>query len=460
VTQLPPGFLQSLQGIPGFDENAFADVHNSGEQVVSIRINPAKFHGSIHEHFPGAVQVPWCRYGYYLPSRPSFTLDPLLHAGAYYVQEASSMFLEQVFNQQLSSAQTVKVLDLCAAPGGKSTLIQSLISADSLLVSNEVIKSRVAVLNENLVKWGGDNVIVTNNDAADFSRLKHFFDVVVVDAPCSGSGLFRRDPHAISEWSDDAVMMCSLRQQRILQEAFECLAPGGLLIYSTCSYSREENENICDWLMDHRQVEPVKVDVPGEWNIVGTESEKHHVPAYRFYPDRLKGEGFFVAAFRSKDGERSEITQLRKKRLTKAGRDQSVVAGKWMKDAGRYEYFENEAGCFVFPGILSADLEVVFQSLYLRKAGILVGRFMKTDLVPDHELAVSGAASDNLQRISLKKEQALQYLRKEEVTLQFIGKGWALMRFEDYDLGWVKLLANRHNNYYPKEWRILKSGTS
>jgi 16S rRNA C967 or C1407 C5-methylase (RsmB/RsmF family) len=256
VVRLPEKLLGSLQGIEGFDQEAFERVHQSGEQVTSIRINPLKllnvkretsieafFHDSrfskgvltdtIHEH------VPWSQYGYYLDQRPSFTFDPLFHAGCYYVQEASSMFLEEVLKQTVDLSQPLKVLDLAAAPGGKSTHIQSLIAKDSLLVSNDVIRSRSKILKDNTIKWGGDNVVVTSNDPKDFARLENYFDVIVVDAPCSGSGLIRRDPEALGEWSENNVQLCSQRQRRILADVWPALKKGGVLIYSTCSYSKE-----------------------------------------------------------------------------------------------------------------------------------------------------------------------------------------------------------------------------
>ena len=232
VKSVPDELLLSLQDVEGFDEKSFIDVHNNRRQVVSIRINPKKI---TYPPYPDAEKIPWSSTGYYLPQRPSFTLDPFFHAGAYYVQEASGMFLEQCIQQTSDLSSPLKILDLCAAPGGKSTLIQSLISRESLLVSNEVIKTRVGVLIENISKWGDENVIVTNNDPRDFSRLENYFDVVVVDAPCSGSGLFRRDPGAIDEWSTDAVETCCMRQQRILSDAYGCLKQRGILIYSTCS---------------------------------------------------------------------------------------------------------------------------------------------------------------------------------------------------------------------------------
>ncbi len=263
--QLPSSFIKSIEQSPGFDKEAFEKVHESGGQITSVRINPAKICNkqlAISNELCGltnnqssiinnaAEKLLWSSNGFYLQQRPSFTLDPLFHAGAYYVQEASSMFLEEALKQTVDLSQSIKVLDLCAAPGGKSTLIQSVINDTSLLVSNEVIKTRVNVLSENITKWGAANVIVTNNDAKDFQRLPDYFDVIVVDAPCSGSGLFRKDPDAIREWSEQNVQLCSQRQQRILADVLPALKDDGVLIYSTCSYSQEEDEAIADWLIE------------------------------------------------------------------------------------------------------------------------------------------------------------------------------------------------------------------
>src|SRR5436190_4820828 len=247
MAQLPKKLLQSLQGIEGFDRDAFESIHARSEQITSIRINPSKdFEFGISNFETGPV--PWCQYGYYLKERPSFTFDPLFHAGCYYVQEASSMFLEQALKQTVDLSKPLRVLDLCAAPGGKSTHIQSLISPGSLLVSNEVIKSRCNILKDNIIKWGCENVVVTNNDPKDFAKLENYFDVIVVDAPCSGSGLFRKEPDAIEHWSENNVALCSQRQQRILADVWPSLKEDGILVYSTCSYSKEEDEDIVKWM--------------------------------------------------------------------------------------------------------------------------------------------------------------------------------------------------------------------
>lgn len=453
--RVPEELLQSLLEVEGFDEKAFIDVHEKRSPVVSIRINPKKISVS---PFPGSEKIPWSSTGYYLPQRPSFTLDPLLHSGSYYVQEASSMFLEQCIRQTVDPASELRVLDLCAAPGGKSTLIQSIISAESLLVSNEVIKTRVGVVLENISKWGNANVIVTNNDPRDFSRLGNYFDVMVVDAPCSGSGLFRRDPDAINEWSTAAVETCSMRQQRILSDAYGCLKQHGILIYSTCSYSPEEDENICDWLMSNYALESLKIKKDAGWKIVETNSRVNNAYGYRFFPDKLKGEGFYIACFRKNDGEMSTDLRTKKTKITKITTTERSIIQPWIKGNSMINFYHNGAEVFAFPGSIEVDLLTIHSNLYIKKAGVPVGKLVRNELLPAHELALSGFVNDKLFTISLKKEDALQYLRKEEVTLTDEHRGWALVEYEGQYLGWIKMLGNRINNYYPKEWRILKSG--
>lgn len=452
---VPEELLQSLQEVEGFDEREFIDVHEKRNPVVSIRINPKKTSAS---PFPGSDKIPWSSLGYYLPQRPSFTLDPHLHAGVYYVQEASSMFLEQCIRQTVDTDSKLKVLDLCAAPGGKSTLIQSIISSESLLVSNEVIKTRVGALLENTSKWGNVNIIVTNNDPRDFSRLNNYFDVMVVDAPCSGSGLFRRDPDAIREWSTDAVEICSMRQKRILSNAFDCLKQQGILIYSTCSYSPQEDENICDWLMSNYELDSLKIKTDAEWNIVETTSEMNNAYGYRFFPDKLKGEGFYIACFRKNDGEMSTDVRTKKTKTAKLTSSERSIIQPWLKRNSIVDFYHNGDEVIAFPESMEEDLLTIHSNLYIKKAGVPVGKLVRNELLPAHELALSTIVNDKLFTISLKKEDALQYLRKEEVTLTDGHRGWALVNYEEQHLGWIKILGNRINNYYPKEWRILKSG--
>ena len=451
VMQLPQALINALTSISAFDAEAFVAAHNSYEPTVSIRLNPQK-PASLHPLVP-AGQVPWAEQGRYLDQRPQFTLHPLLHAGAYYVQEPSSMFLEQFFKQHVNLNSPLTVLDLCAAPGGKSTHIQSLLSADSVLVSNEVIKTRVPVLMENLTKWGARNALVTNNDAADFGKLPHLFDAVVVDAPCSGSGLFRKDANAINEWSEAAVEMCSQRQQRILADVWPALKPGGLLLYATCSYSPAENETIADWLVHHLGAHTLAVQVPDTWGIVETASPLSGAPGYRFFPHLTQGEGFFVAAFRKPDSENNSTGFQPKIPAYKPHKTQIEACKPWM-DIGADCLYQHEQQLFVMPEHSHRLFLALKTPLNIRKAGVKLGDLAHGHLLPDHALALSNRCLPQVQRVELPAELALQYLRKAPVDVPSIQKGWQLVTHQHLPLGWIKNLGNRINNYYPADWRI------
>jgi 16S rRNA C967 or C1407 C5-methylase (RsmB/RsmF family)/NOL1/NOP2/fmu family ribosome biogenesis protein len=455
---LPSFLLENLQGLPGFEQEAFEHVHAAGETLTSLRLNPAKVQEAdkIWRQLKAASVkgVPWSQHGYYLPQRPSFTFDPFFHAGAYYVQEASSMFLEHAVRHTCGTGQALKALDLCAAPGGKSTLLQAALSADSLLVANEVIRSRAALLADNLSKWGAANVVVTNNDPRDFARLPGFFDLMTVDAPCSGSGLFRREPEAIAEWSPENVALCSQRQQRILADAWPALKEDGILIYSTCSYSKEENEDILDWLAQTFDVTSVPLPVDPSWNVVVTLSDKRKCEGYRFYPNRVSGEGFFLACFRK--GRGASHPPKQRDQLTPLARRQRDKLQPWIQDMAPLFFLEHQGEVLIFPQTIAPAVSVLQQQLYLRKAGVKAGQLAGDVLLPDHQLAMSTLLAGEVPQVALTLDQALQYLRKEDPAAPTTVKGWALMQYEHMPLGWAKILPNRINNYYPKELRILK----
>ena len=452
--EIPVALLASLKDVEGFDEIPFVQTHQSGKQIVSIRINPSKFDiGQVS--FNVEAKIPWSSNGYYLTERPSFTTDPLFHAGAYYVQEASSMFLEEAIRQSCDLEQTMRVLDLCAAPGGKSTLIQSLISEESLLVSNEVIKPRANILSENMTKWGAANVVVTNNDPIHFQRLPDFFDLIVVDAPCSGSGLFRKDPDAIDEWSTGNVELCSQRQQRILADIMVSLKPGGVLIYSTCSYSKAEDEEIEDWLIEHQSVSNIRLLFNQEWGIVETISSKYKSYGYRFYPDKVKGEGFFIAVFKKQEGFTVSKEIKAKTKPTLLGKAQQELIYTYIQQPDKYRFVFWQDEVLAFPASMYEAILLLQSVLYLKKAGVKIGSIIRNELIPDHEWAISSIAASLLQKVEVEKETALQYLRRKDIEINSDMKGWAIITYLGISLGLVKILPGRINNYYPKEWRIL-----
>lgn len=450
--QLPQTFLQSLNGVPGFELESFLAAHDH-EAPVSIRVNPHKQYNLAHL-LPEA-QVPWCSSGFYLKERPSFTLDPGIHGGAYYVQEASSMFLDYVLRQVLGDARGLYGLDLCAAPGGKATLLSSLPSF-SLVLANEIIRTRATILHENAVKWGEPKLLVTNNDPSSFRRLEGFFDVMVVDAPCSGSGLFRKDPSALEEWSPQHVQLCAARQQRILADALPALKEGGILVYSTCSYAAEEDEEMLQWLVGEMGFSSVQLQVPEAWGIVKSESPNGGI-GYRFFPDRLRGEGFFISCLQ-KTGSISFGSQ-KISRYEKGNKSASYHQGLsgWADEHTNLRVRSRENELFLFPADLEPALLELEQVLHLRKSGVRAGALMRDQFVPDHELVLSRYLSGSAPRIELSRDEALRFLRKQEINPQGGGKGWFTVTHGGLPIGLIKHLGNRVNNYYPSSWRILMS---
>jgi len=452
---LPAPFLQTLEGVVGFNKAAFEAVHASQETVTAIRVNPNKNPDQIL--FEHTSPVPWCPHGHYLNARPSFTLDPSFHAGAYYVQDASSMFLWQALTHVVGDSDGLKVLDLCAAPGGKSTLLSSYFE-NGLVVSNEVIKQRAAVLVENTSKWGAHNMVVTNNDPSHFQSLPQFFNVMVVDAPCSGSGLFRKDPGAMDGWSRDLVALCAQRQQRILADALPALALGGTLIYATCSYDPNEDEHIADWLVNEMGLTPQTIDINNYPGIVETAATISKAPGYRFYPDQIKGEGFFIAAFKKEKEVGTAVSSFKSKdavleKLTKKMQEQLAEV---LPANDTIATFLQSGMIKAIPAVFESSILQLASQLYIKKAGVSVGELKGKDFIPAHEYALSYLPLDLFNRVDLDKEQALSYLRRAEFNCSG-EKGWNLMRYNGLGLGWAKILPNRTNNYYPQEWRILKA---
>lgn len=455
--KLPESLIKSMKGVNGFDELQFLNAHEQTALPTSVRINPAKAADIQFLDFGENIKgrVPWSKTGYYLKSRPSFTTDPMFHGGAYYVQEASSMFLEEAVNQVVVINSSIRVLDLCAAPGGKSTHLLSLMNGKGLLVSNEIIKSRAAILTENIIKWGAVNYIVTNNEPWDFRRLIGFFDLMVVDAPCSGSGLFRKEHEAIGEWSSANVAKCFMRQKKILADALPALAQGGKLIYSTCSYSKEENEDICDWLMEEWNLKNIPLQLQNEWNIVETVSSKGAI-GYRFYPDKVEGEGFFLAVFgqahSTNERDRFFTRPVKNEALTK---NEIAIAQKYFPRFDEYNLLKTTKAILAFPAPHWKNLLEVQSKLFIKKAGITIGQIVGNEFIPAHALAMFPEGGYNFESIDIDLETALKYLRYQPFSLDSEGTGWRLLTYRDSPLGFVKKLSNRINNYYPKEWRIL-----
>lgn len=467
MINLPQALIHSLRNLEGYHEGSFMASHQQ-PAPVSIRLNPVKMNVSDHQAFlsSGGMgsdgPIPWTSHGVYLKQRPIFTLDPRFHGGAYYVQEASSMFLEHMLRQVLQEQRGLKVLDLCAAPGGKTTLLASMEHFD-MVVANEIIRSRVNILYENVVKWGDPKILVSHDDPSRFAALPGFFDVLVVDAPCSGSGLFRKDPEAIREWSPEHVQHCAERQKRILADALPALKPGGVLIYSTCSYSIQEDEEIVDTLIKKFPLETVSVPFSDGWGVVQTASASG-AKGYRFYPDQVRGEGFFIAALRLVDhvvadeGE-NKFRSKKAQRSIEAKRSlpATQVPDIWIS---QHDYIHCKAyddSIMGFPGAWVDDHACLSSSLHLRKSGVRLGSWIKGTFVPDHELTLSYWLSADAPGVELDKQMALAFLRKQSPEKLMGSLGWQVVKHEGIALGLLKNIGNRWNNYYPASWRIQMS---
>ena len=491
-------------------QDAEAGSNSKLSNITSIRLNPAKTaYSSTHksgqycsgeeaEHMNPALQnllkdaerVPWCSTGYYLPERPQFTLDPLLHCGAYYVQEASSMYAQKAFeaieaNDPEFFNNKIKVLDLCAAPGGKSTHIASLLNNTSLLISNEVIKNRAVILADNMAKWGAENVVVTNNDPRDFKNLKGYFNLIVVDAPCSGEGMFIKDPASINEWSPANVDLCASRQRRILQDIWNSLQEGGYLIYSTCTFNHFENDGNLQYIVDELGAEVVEVNFNPTTDNRNTPDNnalthkaniiKTSAGGYQFVPGLVKGEGQYMAIVKKLSGRESEI---------KAGKDKK---GNYRKDDGRkggkngngqlkgFLYLPESAyeltlaGELVkaYPKELANDIRYIESQLRIVSSGIAAATVKGKDYIPHADLALTTGYANMANKpqehnchelpfpvVELSKEQALAFLSKEPLVLDNEPNGYLLLTYLGYPLGFVKNLGNRSNNLWPQARRI------
>jgi NOL1/NOP2/fmu family ribosome biogenesis protein len=370
------------------------------------------------------------------------------------VQEASSMFLQHVVKHLFEDGFGYKALDMCAAPGGKSTLLAGMQQL-GMVVSNEIIQSRVSVLQENIIKWGQMKVLVTNNDPNDFQRLPGYFDFVVVDAPCSGSGLFRKDQKAMDEWSPDLVDFCAARQKRILHAASETIAEGGYLFYSTCSFSEQENEANLDYLIDSGLFESVAISIELSWNIVHTISEKHGAHGYRFYPDKINGEGFFCAVLR-----RTNLSIHNEINYPSLPKNLSfkVDLSTWIDSTENLYFFQKKEEIFTFEAQMAHEIYMLSSVLKLRKSGLRLGELIRDEFIPNHELAMSTDRTALIPHIDLDLKQALQYLRRETLDLGDVPKGWLLVQYKHISLGWVKQVQGKAKNHYPLNWRILMRG--
>ncbi len=430
----PQDFVQDIKRRFGTEADNFLQALDS-EPPVSIRLNDKTT-------FDYADIVPWCENGRYLAERPSFTADPLFHAGAYYVQEAASMFVEQVVKQYIT--EPIKMLDLCAAPGGKSTLLSSALPSGSLLVSNEYVKNRANILAENMTKWGNENTIVCNNKPSDFAQFPSFFDAILVDAPCSGEGMFRKDETAVSEWSADNVKMCVKRQREILSDVWDALKQDGLLIYSTCTFNEHENEENVRWIADELGAEILRLKTQPDWQITETPE------GYHFYPHKTKGEGLFLAVLRKTSA--SDTFRTKNDRPQKQNKELATLQN-WLNGDFVFSTFGTRVKAV--PTNYANEFSLIEKNLHILASGITVAEQKGKDFIPDISLALSKKINRNsFATCEVDYETAIRFLQKEAIVLPQTEHGYVLLTYKNVAIGFVKNLGNRANNLYPQEWRI------
>ena len=438
-------FIAQLRELLPEEWEALVDAITTSEPSVAVRVNGARGVGVPD----GLRRVPWCDQGFYLDGRPSFTFDPDWHAGRYYVQDASSMFIAHVISHFVH--EPVRYLDLCAAPGGKTTAAIQALPPRSLTVANEIVPPRARVLADNVIRWGSPRCVVTSNAPAHLGRLVSFFDVIAADVPCSGEGMMRKDDEAVAQWSPALVEQCAQRQREILADVWPALRPGGLFIYSTCTYNRQENEQMADFIVRELGATSLEVPVDPSWNIhVAIGSEAH---CYRFMPHRVDGEGLFMAVFRKDgDGLRQDI---RMKGKTSKKIDET--AKNWL--AGPDQFMIDQQGDLLIavPQDIHREVAALRASLTVLHAGVELATVMGRKTVPHHALALSTARADGAFPVcEVDYPAALRYLRGESIPVEG-PRGYVLIAHQGAVLGFANNLGNRANNLYPKSQRILST---
>lgn len=457
--RLPEQFILRMQRELGPTEADALCAALETEPSTSVRLNPAK----MEEQKWGGKRIAWSDYGYLLGERPAFTLDPDFHAGAYYVQEASSQFAGYIVSAAVGGAEAcrgLRVLDMCAAPGGKSTHYATLVGESGLVVANEINRSRAAVLADNARKWGLGNMVVTCNDSAHVADFEEWFDVVAVDAPCSGEGMFRKSDEACEQWSEANVAMCAERQWEIVQNAFRALKSGGVLMYSTCTFNRSEDEDVVRRVCEEFGDELEAVDdiaVGEDWGVVtGREGA---FQTFRFFPHRLTGEGMFMAVAR-KAGlatSRRRIPKARRKAMEAVDKRSVQELSRWVEDSSQMRFFAAGETLYGCRAEHYDEVEALAGSLAVIYSGVAMGQIFKGKLKPDGALALyAGVNHDAVACCEVDEESALKFLRKQDMDAAQFSEGVNMVLYGGRPLGFVKRVGARINNMYPNSLRILK----
>lgn len=445
---LPEGFEARLRSQYPRDWDTIKNALNSAPET-SVLINSLKDSGK----FAALPAVPWCEEGKVLPERILFAADPLWHAGTYYVQEAASMFLSRALDAGLTG-RNIRALDLCAAPGGKSHVIQNFLKEQGALVSNEIIASRAAVLNSNIQRFGHGNTLVISADPASLANSGPLFDLVLCDAPCSGEGMFRKDHGARGEWNTGLPAFCAARQEGILQSASKLVKEGGLLIYSTCTLAQEENEDQLYKLWEEGGWESIRIPVASNWGV--DEVIRNGVASYRLVPGLTPaGEGFFIGVLRKTERPSETKRKTGEKLLLPARNLSQERWNTWLRSGEEIQQ-DAKGGLWQVNSALRDILQSLSGSYKFLQAGTPLGAMLGKEFVPAHGLATALALGEAVPSVDLDLEKARVYLRGGDPGRELFSRnGWCLVRYQGFGIGWVKVLDRRVNNYYPKALRLL-----
>ena len=438
-------FVEMLQSLGDEAYARLPEVIEAAGSPVAVRINRAK--GGVTPE--GGKPVEWCADGFYLDSRPQFTFDPVLHQGLYYVQDASSMAHQAAVAEALShvgGAPGLRYLDACAAPGGKTTAAMAALPKDAFVVANEFDPRRTSILAVNIAKWGCP-AGVTRGDASQIKGLDGFFDIIAADVPCSGEGMMRKDPQAMAQWSEGLVAECAARQRDIVDALWRALRPGGVLIYSTCTFNTSENEEIISSLIENYDAEPLPIPSLSRPGILGA-APGFAFPAYRFVPGAVDGEGQFIAMLK-KPGE-AKPSRPRSGKLQPWKTDKDYLNGQW-------RYFIDGQTVFALPASHVDLASSVYKAMHVVGRGIEIGQLKGRDLIPSQSLAMAVDLNRGIfPEAEVGREEALAYLRRDAITLPTSApRGFVLLTHGGRPLGFVKNLGSRANNLYPANWRIL-----
>lgn len=452
---LPHDFVEEIKTlIPNEIDSFLASLNEPS--TTSIRINTYK--GGVAND--NLEPVLWSKNGYYLSEREAFTFDPNFQSGRYYVQDASSMIIGTIISNLCTSP--IKYLDLCAAPGGKTTCAIDALPHESLIVANEIIGSRAQILKENIIKWGNPNCIVTNNDSKAIGKLTHFFDIIAADVPCSGEGMFRKDEEAVKQWTPGLVEQCVLRQREIIDNVWNALKPGGYFIYSTCTYNPHEDEEMIDYISHNYGAESIDMNFPKEWNIHSGINTTHH--CYRFMPHCTKGEGLFICVLQKPNEDESGSSSKPSKNKVKDKRAQvspklsldSIM--NWLNNKEEYSFVVSSEQIEALPKIWGKEFDLIQKELRVIHRGIPMAIVKGKDIIPTQALALSQSLNIKaFNQVRLTYSDSISYLRGEATSIESSERGNFLVLYDKIPIGFIKNIGSRANNLYPKEWRIKSS---